>query len=56
MKESSDIDHSKEHHIVPPNPTNLNFNKNPKDKKDLLDYEDFTDNEMNDHAVYNKNH
>ena len=54
MKEYSDIDHSKYHHSVPPNPTYLNFNENPEDKKDLVNYEEATDNEMNDQGLSNK--
>ena len=53
VKESSDIDHSKEHQISHPNPTNLNFNENPEDENAYLDYEGSTANGMSDHAVSN---
>ena len=44
MKESSDIDNSKHHHNVNPNPTNLTFNDNLEDNQDLVDYEEAIDN------------
>ena len=32
----------------------MKFNKNPEDNKDLVDFDESTDNEMSDQGVYNK--